>query len=135
MSRPVGYWLKLVDGLLESGLDDELAHADLTRRAWQVLNVVRDGPVHEAGVVAALEPFGVRAGAAELAELVAGGLVEQTAGGYVLSARGVSVHDDVSNRVTEFRTRVADGISAEEYGTTLATLERMARNLGWSPGV
>ena len=52
----------------------------------------------------------------------------------MLSARGVAVYDDVSTRVTQFRTRVADGISAEEYGTTLATLERMARNLGWSPG-
>ena len=28
---------------------------------------------------------------------------------------------------------LADGISPEDYATTLATLETMARNLGWEP--
>ena len=33
------------------------------------------------------------------------------------------------------RRRVSDGITAEEYGATVAVLERMATNLGWAdPG-
>nr|WP_277813295.1 hypothetical protein [Cellulosimicrobium sp. MM] len=30
------------------------------------------------------------------------------------------------------RERVAHGVSRDEYARTVATLERMARNLGWS---
>ena len=34
-------------------------------------------------------------------------------------------------RIGGDRRAVADGITEEQYGVTLAVLERMARNLGW----
>ena len=44
--RPIGFWLKLVDRLLDERLDETLG--DLTRRHWQVLNVLQQGAVDQA---------------------------------------------------------------------------------------
>jgi hypothetical protein len=67
-------------------------------------------------------------------------LVSFTERGWVVLADGVATltdagrtaHDDAEARVKQVRASVAEGISDEDYRTTLATLEKMARNLGWS---
>ena len=53
--RPIGFWLKLVDRLLDKRLDETLG--DLTRRHWQVLNVLQQGAVDQAGIDARVRPF------------------------------------------------------------------------------
>ncbi|GIT78772.1 hypothetical protein LLS1_04410 [Leifsonia sp. LS1] len=50
-----------------------------------------------------------------------------------LTDEGRAAHDAAFARVQEVRAAATDGISAEDYATTLSTLERMARNLGWEP--
>ncbi|MFJ3394839.1 hypothetical protein [Leifsonia aquatica] len=50
-----------------------------------------------------------------------------------LTDEGRAAHDAAFARVQEVRGALADGISPEDYATTLATLETMARNLGWEP--
>ena len=43
-SRPIGYWLKHLDGLLEQTFDHVLARNGVRRRHWQVLDTLRGGP-------------------------------------------------------------------------------------------
>lgn len=50
-----------------------------------------------------------------------------------LTDEGRAAHDAAFVRIQEVRGALADGISDEDYATTLATLETMARNLGWEP--
>ncbi|WP_431278615.1 hypothetical protein [Leifsonia poae] len=45
---------------------------------------------------------------------------------------GREAHDAAFERIRSLRESVADGISEADYATTLATLEAMARNLGWT---
>jgi DNA-binding MarR family transcriptional regulator len=59
------------------------------------------------------------------------GWVTITDGVAVLTPEGRAAHDDAFERIRRLRSSVADGISAEDYATTMATLETMARNLGW----
>jgi DNA-binding MarR family transcriptional regulator len=59
------------------------------------------------------------------------GWVTITDGVAVLTPEGRAAHDDAFERIRKLRSSVADGISAEDYATTMATLETMARNLGW----
>jgi hypothetical protein len=40
--RPIGFWLKLVDRLIDERLGAPLG--TLSRRHWQVMNVVHHGP-------------------------------------------------------------------------------------------
>lgn len=50
-----------------------------------------------------------------------------------LTDEGRAAHDAAFARVREVRAALAAGIPADDYATTLATLEAMARNLGWEP--
>jgi hypothetical protein len=55
--RPIGYWLKHVDRLIEGAFDRTLADERLTRRHWQVLNTLQASPASRAEIGKALEPF------------------------------------------------------------------------------
>ncbi|MGH1525022.1 hypothetical protein ACRAWC_13680 [Leifsonia sp. L25] len=50
-----------------------------------------------------------------------------------LTDEGRAAHDAASERVDSVRATVAEGIDPADLATTLATLEAMARNLGWTP--
>jgi hypothetical protein len=51
--RPIGFWLKLVDRLIDAVLGD----AGLTRRHWQVLNLLQTQPVTLQRIDTQLAPF------------------------------------------------------------------------------
>ena len=53
--RPIGFWLKLVDRLIDTRLEASLG--GLSRRHWQVLNVVRQGRADQAEIDARVRPF------------------------------------------------------------------------------
>jgi hypothetical protein len=42
--RPIGYWLKRLDGLIEQHFERTLAGEGVTRRQWQALNPCTSGP-------------------------------------------------------------------------------------------
>ncbi|MFI2705266.1 MarR family winged helix-turn-helix transcriptional regulator [Cellulosimicrobium composti] len=140
--RPIGYWLKLVDRLIDESFDGVFHHSGLTRRHWQVLNTIRDGVSEETSVDGVLSPFtgaggaghgGASAVAAEIDDLVRRGWVSRGADGALsVTVAGNHAYHDLLDAVSLSRERVAEGISREEYARTVATLERMARNLGWS---
>ena len=56
-ARPIGYWLKLLDRLLEEDLDRTLVPFDLNRRQWQILNVLAKGPSDASAVNRELNAF------------------------------------------------------------------------------
>ena len=41
---PIGYWLKRLDRAIDGALDATLAAEDLTRRHWQTMNFLHEGP-------------------------------------------------------------------------------------------
>jgi hypothetical protein len=51
--RPIGFWLKLVDRLIDAVLGD----AGLTRRHWQVLNLLQTQPATLQRIDTRLAPF------------------------------------------------------------------------------
>ena len=132
-NRPIGYWLKYVDRLLEDTLDRALAAEALSRRHWQALNTLAHGPVAEAELVPALEPF-VREDPAGL-RTVLDGLAERgwtdrdDAGRLVLTPAGRDVQERTLQRVRETRSLTVRGIGEDEYRTVIDVLARMAVNL------
>ncbi|QNE48159.1 MarR family transcriptional regulator [Glaciihabitans sp. INWT7] len=134
--RPIGFWLKLVDRLIDERFADTLEEHGVTRRQWQLLNVLSRGPATGTELDAALAPF-LSAVDGEtvqenLAELVESGWVALSPSGYSLADSGRTALAALSSTVDKTRAITADGISAEQYAQTLDTLERMARNLGWN---
>jgi hypothetical protein len=69
--RPIGYWLKQLDRLIEDTFSRTLSEQGLTRRHWQVLNTLARDPAGPAELTRALDPF-LRDDPAGQAEVVAG---------------------------------------------------------------
>ena len=55
--RPIGFWLKLVDRLIDDAFDAALGQAGLTRRHWQVLSLLQEAPATVQQTDAQLAPF------------------------------------------------------------------------------
>lgn len=126
--RPIGYWLKKLDRLIDAQLERQLGDANLSRRQWQLLNPLENGRRSVPELQAELEPF-LRGAADNLDDAVSG-----------LVARGWAESRDniVSLTATGWaqcglvKTKVADlghGISPKDYQAAVDVLARMVANL------
>ena len=136
LRRPIGWWLKQVDGLLDLGFEATLRAADVSRRQWQILNGLAEGmPAKE--LLDSLTVFedatGVQAAAEALDErgwVDIGDANEVASDGAVqLSDEGREQHARISAEVRVMRTAVTDGLSEEDYSAVVSGLARMAANL------
>jgi len=133
--RPLGFWLALVDRLVETRFSTALDEHGVTRMQWRVLGVLASGPASAADLEGALSDLPPDAdgtsAAEELAELVDSGWV-QVDGDYTITDRGEAAHDRLADVVDELRETLTEGLTDEEQSATAVALERMARNLGWN---
>lgn len=134
-TRPIGYWLKLVDRLIDERFDETLEEHGVTRRQWQLLGALSREDATLEQLNAEIAPFldadTEESSASHLAELMESGWVTVTDDTYSISEKGKVAYDRLSTVVQGIRDAVADGFDEDEYATTLNSLERMARNLGW----
>jgi DNA-binding MarR family transcriptional regulator len=127
--RPIGWWVKRLDVLLEEAVDTAVAGEGLNRRHWQVLHSLAGGVVRESDLRSTLADFPGDVGAV-VGELVERGWVARPAGGdLALTADGRAGHDRVASAVGRVRRHLADGLSAREYERTVMILERMVDNV------
>ncbi|MCY0905887.1 MarR family winged helix-turn-helix transcriptional regulator [Arthrobacter sp. H14-L1] len=133
--RPLGFWLKLVDGLINQQFDGLVEEHGVTRPQWQIMNVLAENPSSETELTNVLQPFfdsTVSVSAAEpVTELLESGWVEFDGERYSLTGLG---HDSLlrlGEVVEHQREKITKNIPAEEYEAALDVLQRMARNLGW----
>jgi DNA-binding MarR family transcriptional regulator len=131
--KPIGYWLKELDRLIEQTLDRALAGEGVTRRDWQVLNALETRPAALHDVVDQLRPFwGVEAvdpGTVLEGLIERGWALRDASHRYALSPEGESARALLLERVAQLRAAIADGVTPEQYNTTIETLARMAENL------
>jgi DNA-binding MarR family transcriptional regulator len=131
--RPIGYWLKHLDRLIEETFDRTLGSDGLTRRHWQVLNTLEASRTTTTGLAGALQPFvgedatAVNTVVDDLAKR--GWLRRFDNGDLELSAEGRTAHAAVLKRVGETRQLLRRGISDDQYLAVVAILQRMASNL------
>lgn len=123
--RPLGFWLRTVDALLDRAFADALEKDDASRRDWMLLNAV-DGTVDAPWLI---ERLARRSGRAR--RLAERGWIAETDGGWTLTDDGRAAKDRLGGIVDGIRERVAGAVSPEDLATTLASLEAIARELGW----
>ena len=131
--RPIGFWLKLVDRLIDEQFASTLEEHGVTRRQWQLLNVLSQGPATVEQLDAAVAPFlsPDESSPEQLTELIDSGWVDATPSGYEVTERGRGAFERLAAVVATQRTAIAEGVTEPEYEQTVAVLERMARNLGF----
>jgi DNA-binding MarR family transcriptional regulator len=138
--RPIGFWLTLVDRLITEQFAEALEEHGVTRRQWQLLTVLSRGGASVDELDSAIAPFLAKAteetdaesSVEHLSELIESGWVDSTPTGYELTERGRVAYDKLAEVVEGNRSRATEGVSPEEYQAMVGTLERVARNLGWS---
>lgn len=135
--RPIGFWLKLVDRLIDEKFEETLDEHGVTRRQWQLLNLLGKGPASRHELDDAVAPFTAGSTepgstASEIDELVESDWVAASASGFALTPLGETAFERIAAVVEHIRSHLAEGLGAEEYDTTMRSLERMARNLGWA---
>ena len=124
--RPLGTWLRIVDALIAREHDAGFAGEEASRRDWMLLSVL-SGDVRAPGMAERLARKGTR-----LRDLAARGWVrEQADGTWVLTDEGRAARERLGGVVDGIRARVTGAVSPEDLATTLASLEAIARALGW----
>jgi len=136
--RPIGFWLKLVDRLIDEQFAETLDEHGVTRRQWQLLTVLSRGPATLEQLDLAVAPFlsgGTipESSVEHLSELIESGWVDATATGYETTERGSAAYNRLAEVVNASRAQASEGISEQEYRETIDVLERLAVNLGYTP--
>jgi hypothetical protein len=124
--RPIGFWLRAVDRLISREFAEAFAAEEIDRRDWMLLNAL-SGDVQ-------LPPFAdrfVRKGKRLRRLEERGWAEEQGDGSWTLTDEGRQVRARLAETVDGIRSRVAGAVPPEDYATTIASLEAMARELGW----
>ncbi|MFF4818191.1 MarR family winged helix-turn-helix transcriptional regulator [Kitasatospora sp. NPDC001309] len=131
--RPLGYWLRHIDGAIEQSMARLFAADALSRRDWQVLNTLSHGPTDTAALDTALAAFlcpeepTVRP---HLEGLAARGWVTLDADGRAaLTGQGRSAHRRVAAQVAGLRERLAACLTPQELTTLTNLLVRWAGHL------
>jgi len=124
-SRPLGYWLRTADHLISRQFATALEGEGVSRRDWMLLNVI-DGSVDAPGLADRLQRGGKR-----LRRLEDRGWITKTDEGWTLTDEGRNAKARLAEIVDGIRARVADAVSPDDYRTTIASLEAIARELGW----
>ncbi|GAB3661948.1 MarR family winged helix-turn-helix transcriptional regulator [Glycomyces tarimensis] len=133
--KPIGYWVKHLDNLLERQFQAALEDRDLTRRHWQVLNVLYGGARSSEELEESLAPFWVDDGP-DLETILHGdgglsprGWIRRSELLVGLSNDGYDAYQKIAARVEETRETILHGLSAEEYAETIRVLSVMASNI------
>ncbi|HEU4545248.1 MAG TPA: GyrI-like domain-containing protein [Microlunatus sp.] len=134
--RPLEFWLRLVDDLLNERIDSALEEHGVTRRQWAMINVLTASTASRADLDVAVARFfpppdRTSSTEEELSELVESGWIAQENGFYELSERGRVVHNRLEAAWARRDHELMSGISAAELSQVIDLLERLARNLGW----
>ena len=131
--RPIGYWLKHLDRLIEATFDRTLADVGLGRRHWQTLNTLAGGPATSTELNTALEPFtgdDPMALAPVIDTLTRRGWVTTEAEGrHALTVDGATAHQRIQKDVDQARRLILTRVTAEEYAQVIDILQRMAASL------
>jgi len=124
--RPLGYWLRTVDGLITREFAAAFDGEGAGRRDWMLLNAL-SGDVELPALAERLARKGKR-----LRGLEDRGWAQESGDGtWVLTDEGRAAKERLGSIVDGIRSRVAGSVSPEDFATTLASLEAIARELGW----
>lgn len=125
--RPLGYWLRAVDGLLTREFATALEAEGISRRDWMLLNVL-SGDIDAPEFRERLARKGKRLRGLE----ERGWVEEQGDGTWVLTELGRSEQERIGAIVEGLRARVVAAVGDDEaYAALTGSLEKIARELGW----
>ncbi|UOQ57051.1 hypothetical protein MUN78_15530 [Leucobacter allii] len=125
--RPLGYWIRAVDRLLDAEFARTFVDVGISRRDWRELN--RIGGTAPGGRDP--RPRSSGRGRTSRRALEARGWIAHDSGEWRLTEAGRAAFAELTARVENIRATVSDAVAPDDLATTLASLERIAIALGW----
>ncbi|MBK8901062.1 MAG: hypothetical protein IPM53_07760 [Anaerolineaceae bacterium] len=133
---PIGYWLKEADRLLTEQINQAQAANGVTRTEWQVLNLLAEnGRTAITHLFATMQTFLAEPELqAILNRLSEQGWIAAGDDGrdWQLTEAGQHQHGRIFTTQKEVRQRAMQGISTDDYATTIRVLQQMVNNLDQS---
>lgn len=131
---PIGYWLKKVDELLTARINEAQEANGLLRTEWQILNFLfENSAATNTQITGILQPFAdADTVQAAVDRLIQRGLIVAKGEGtseLALTEQGLKVHARALQTQKQVRQQAMQGISDEEYATTVRVLQQMVANL------
>lgn len=125
--RPLGLWLRTVDALITREFAAVFADEGLTRRDWMLLNALSGAAPVPPAVGEKIARGGKR-----MRVLAERGWVAESDGEWTLTDEGREAAARLGEQVAEIRSRTAGAVTPDAYATTVASLEAIAREYGWT---
>jgi len=119
-TRALGYWLQATRSMRGRALHDAYRNEGITRRDGRTLSVL-------AGYRDASRPLDEH----RLHRLIGRGWVTPDGAGWALTDNGRAAADRIRATLDGIRSLAKNAVTPEEYATTVATLEKIARAYGW----
>lgn len=130
---PIGHVLRTLDRLIEERFDRTVGRRGITRRQWQVMNVLAARGSSASELAEAVAPFLDRvAGEAvqqHLDPLTRQGFVRLDGGVFTLTVAGRDLLRSLTTEVRAIRELTTAGLGEHQYEQTVATLQAMIDNL------
>ncbi|QLD11606.1 hypothetical protein [Microbacterium oleivorans] len=123
--RSLRFWMRAAHSAFAAELARVLADEGLDRRDWAVLGALT-GEHAFPGLDERVQRGGKRVRA-----LAARGWAIEADGRWVATDEGRRERDRIHVLVSEVRGRASGAVSDDEFATTVASLEKIARSLGW----
>ncbi|WP_067544513.1 MarR family winged helix-turn-helix transcriptional regulator [Nocardia crassostreae] len=131
--KPLGYYLRHIDQMLEQNFAALLAAHGLVRRSWQIVNTISAAPATltdldraHAHFLDAAEPTV----APHVADLVdRGWLAVDADGNHTLTIAGETGCRSVAELIDAERAAVIDGLGPDGYATLIGMMQRIADNV------
>ncbi|SDB80014.1 DNA-binding transcriptional regulator, MarR family [Raineyella antarctica] len=131
-SRPIGYWAKHLDTLINRAFEQALQDDDVTRRQWQVLSTLSWGGRSAESLHETLDAFRCDEGDsldAAIKALEQRGWLVARDGILALTTAGETACEDLRQDVDKVRADMSRGISPEDFRIAVDTLQAMCDNL------
>ncbi|MBA0050049.1 MarR family transcriptional regulator [Streptomyces sp. AJS327] len=133
-AQPVGGWTGQAYRAVVGAIRVELAREDLTQPAWWVLGQVSGAPGgwDRERLTALLRPYNDLGLELEAVydELIARGLLAEEEGTFTLTPAGEETRQRAWARLRPLLATATEGVTTEEYVTTINVLRRIVANLG-----
>jgi DNA-binding MarR family transcriptional regulator len=136
LKLPIGYWLKQADKVLTEQINQAQAVHGVSRTEWQMLNLLKEnGRATKESIFQTMRTFVDTAKFQEIiTRLAERGWIDEAVGSreLQLTETGQRQHKRIFTTQKEVRQRAMQGISQDEYATTIHVLQQMIENLNES---
>ncbi|MEO5928580.1 MAG: hypothetical protein ABIR47_01495 [Candidatus Kapaibacterium sp.] len=131
LQKPIGYWVKLTDNALTLRMNEMFGAHGITRIDWQILNIIGGESIaSESYLLGTMRMHTDDETLRDAIEkLIALEWVNRAGNGYSLTEEGRKQFDTIGSANKKFREMTAEGISPDDYQTTIAVLQRIIANL------